>query len=162
MCIYKIRKRIRVKSSSSNLGPLSGVRFDKLLTDRSSAFGEALRSARIFAEGPQGWLVFWGATGGGKTSLAAAIANSRINEGLPALYVVVPDLLDHLRAAYNTDSDIPYAILFEQVRSAQQKRRASVVQLAICLRRRFISMIQLGLVLLSYALKRDVLKWMSG
>ena len=102
----------------SNLGPLTGIRFGGLPTDRSPAFAEAVRAATAFAEAPQGWLALWGATGGGKTALAAAIANERIADGLPALYMVVPDLLDHLRAAYSADSGLPYARLFEQVRSA--------------------------------------------
>ena len=102
----------------SNLGPLAGVRFGQLPLGRSVAFAEAARAASAFAEAPQGWLALWGATGRGKTSLAAAIANERIAVGLPALYVVVPDLLDHLRAAYNKDSALPYATLFEQVRNA--------------------------------------------
>jgi DNA replication protein DnaC len=34
------------------------------------------------------------------------------------LFVVVPDLLDHLRAAYNPDSEVGYDRLFEQVRNA--------------------------------------------
>ena len=102
----------------SNLGPLAGIRFDGLSADRSAAFAEAARAAAAFAEAPQGWLALWGATGSGKTSLAAAIANERIAAGLPALYMVVPDLLDHLRAAYGAGSGLPYPALFEQVRSA--------------------------------------------
>jgi len=37
--------------------------------------------------------------------------------GQPTLFVVVPDLLDHLRAAYNPGSELPYDELFEQVRN---------------------------------------------
>lgn len=102
----------------SNLGPLADIRFGGLPADRSAAFAEAARAAAAFAEAPEGWLALWGAVGSGKTSLAAAIANERIAAGLPALYMVVPDLLDHLRAAYSAGSALPYPALFEQVRSA--------------------------------------------
>ena len=46
------------------------------------------------------------------------MANERIAQGRAALYVVAPDLLDHLRAAYRKDAHVPYPQLFEQVRSA--------------------------------------------
>ena len=58
-----------------------------------------------FARDPQGWLVLMGGYGAGKTHLAAAIANYRIALGHPALFVVVPDLLDYLRATYSPTSD---------------------------------------------------------
>jgi DNA replication protein DnaC len=62
--------------------------------------------------------VLVGPSGSGKTHIAAAIANRCIERGTPALFVVVPDLLDHLRAAYKPDSDLTYDQLFEQVRNA--------------------------------------------
>lgn len=55
----------------------------------------------------------------GKTHLAAAIANYRLNTGDSPMFVVVPDLLDHLRATFNPNSAIPYDKLFNQVRSAR-------------------------------------------
>ena len=63
------------------------------------------------------WLALVGSPGTGKTSLGAALANDRIARGKAALYVVAPDLLDHLRAAYRKDADVPYPHLFEQVRT---------------------------------------------
>ena len=66
----------------------------------------------------QGWLLLKGASGGGKTHIAAAIANRCLERGIPALFVVVPDLLDHLRAAYRPDADVSYDQLFDQVRNA--------------------------------------------
>ncbi len=54
-----------------------------------------------YAENPQGWLILTGGYGCGKTHLAAAIANARIEAGEPVLFVTAPDLLDHLRAAFN-------------------------------------------------------------
>ncbi len=76
------------------------------------------RAAINFARDPQGWLVIQGTFGCGKTHLAAAIANAQVEERRPALFVVVPDLLDHLRATFNPHSVIPYDKLFEQVRRA--------------------------------------------
>ena len=59
-----------------------------------------------------------GGYGGGKTHLAAAIANERLAHGEPAFFVVVPDLLDHLRATFAPGSTITYDQRFDETRSA--------------------------------------------
>lgn len=107
----------------SNLGSLLRLTFDNLTPRGRSPnpndqerFAQALAAAREFAEEPRGWLVFSGPSGCGKTHLVAAVANQRIEAGSPALFMVVPDLLDHLRAAYRPDSDIAYDDLSEQLR----------------------------------------------
>ena len=74
--------------------------------------------ATEFARSPDGWLVFMGKNGCGKTHLAAAIVNYRYRSKKPALFVVVPDLLDHLRSTFSPDSKISYDRLFEAVRTA--------------------------------------------
>jgi DNA replication protein DnaC len=109
----------------SNLGALLRLNFDNLMARGRSPrpqdqerFAAAVAAARQFAEEPSGWLVFSGPSGCGKTHLAAAIASRCIEQGHPALFMVVPDLLDHLRAAYRPDSEIGYDELFELVRSA--------------------------------------------
>ncbi len=73
---------------------------------------------RAFAKAPRGWLVLLGGYGCGKTHLAAAIANEQVTQGLPALFVVVPDLLDHLRASYSPNSPTTYDKRLNQVRNA--------------------------------------------
>lgn len=78
----------------------------------------AFRAARKFAERPSGWLVLVGPYGCGKTHLAAAIANYRADLGIPPLFVVVPDLLDHLRAAFSPTSSVSLDQRFEEVRNA--------------------------------------------
>ncbi len=78
---------------------------------------KAFEAARDFAENPVGWLVFSGNYGCGKTHLAAAIANARAGQGYPPLFVVVPDLLDHLRASFNPNSGTSYDRRFEDVRT---------------------------------------------
>lgn len=109
----------------SNLGLLRRMTFATLLPDGRSPdpahrerFRYAVEAARVYAEQPEGWLALIGRSGAGKTHLAAAIANRRIELGRPALFIVVPDLLDHLRAAYRPDAEEPYDRLFEQVRGA--------------------------------------------
>jgi DNA replication protein DnaC len=78
----------------------------------------AYRLAFDFAKNPEGWLVFMGETGSGKTHLASAIVNYRYEMGKPALFVVVPDFLDHLRSAFNPESKVSYDRLFESVKTA--------------------------------------------
>ena len=79
---------------------------------------QAFDIARGFAEEPRDWLVFTGTFGCGKTHLAAAAANYRVKHGHPALFVVVPDLLDHLRATFNPQSTVTFSQQFEEVRRA--------------------------------------------
>ena len=79
---------------------------------------EALRLAKEFARSPDGWLVFQGVNGCGKTHLAAAIVNYRFQMKEPALFVVVPDFLDHLRSTFSPESKISYDQLFEIVKQA--------------------------------------------
>ena len=79
---------------------------------------DALARCREYAAQPAGWLVLCGPSGSGKTHLAAGIANARIDAGEPALFLVVPDLLDRLRAAYGPGADEPrFDVVFEHVRS---------------------------------------------
>jgi DNA replication protein DnaC len=81
-------------------------------------FRQALAAAVEFAENPMGWLVLTGPSGSGKTHLAVAVANRCIERGQTTLFIVVADLLDHLRAAYSPDSPVSYDELFDQVRNA--------------------------------------------
>lgn len=117
-------RRVRLQRYC-NLGPLARLTFENLSPRGRSPnpahqerFAEAAKAARRFAEQPQGWLVFTGPSGSGKTHLAAAIAGACVERGNAALFMVIPDLLDHLRAAYQPDSGIGYDELFEMVRSA--------------------------------------------
>ncbi len=70
-----------------------------------------------YAREPEGWLLFTGTYGCGKTHLAAAIANARLQAGGSVLFMVVPDLLDYLRTTYSPNSDISFDNLFDQVRT---------------------------------------------
>lgn len=79
---------------------------------------QAFRLASDFAQTSQGWLVFHGLNGCGKTHLAAAIANHLRQEGELALFIVVTDLLDHLRATFSPESKVSYDELFEKIKQS--------------------------------------------
>lgn len=108
---------------ASNLGMLAHMTFDNFLPDGIGLNAEKQRNLRQaferalkFAEEPKGWLILKGGYGCGKTHLAAAIANYRLERGYPALFIVVPDLLDHLRATFSPTSEVTYDERFESVR----------------------------------------------
>lgn len=94
------------------------LRASELPRDEREALRDACEICKHFAEAPEGWLVLSGEYGSGKTHLAAAIANYREEQGESALFVVVPDLLDHLRAAFSPNSTVSYDRRFEVVRNA--------------------------------------------
>jgi DNA replication protein DnaC len=89
-----------------------------LKPDELKSVQKALKIAHTFSEKPRGWLVFEGTYGSGKTHLAAAIANYRAGLGDPPLFVMVPDLLDHLRAAFSPNAGTSYDRRFDEVRTA--------------------------------------------
>jgi len=79
---------------------------------------KAYHLAMDFAKSPEGWLVFMGQTGCGKTHLAAAIANYRYQANQPALFTVVPEFLDHLRSTFSPESKVSYDQIFEGIKTA--------------------------------------------
>ncbi len=83
----------------------------------------SLHQAKLVAEGyarePVGWLVFEGAYGCGKTHLAVAIANTRLELfGEQVVFLTAPDLLDMLRSTYGPESDATFEAYFERIRKA--------------------------------------------
>ncbi len=109
----------------SQLGLLTELTFDKFMPDGLGLKPREQRNLTLaynfvkeFAENPNGWIVLYGGYGCGKTHLAAAVANHRIAQGHPALFINTPDLLDHLRATYSPNSSQSYDQRFEEVRNA--------------------------------------------
>lgn len=91
---------------------------EKLPAAQQKTMDKTFRAAQRFAEKPSGWLVLMGAYSTGKTHLAAAIGNYRHAEGDEPMFVVVPDLLDHLRATFSPSSTVSYDRLFQEVRTS--------------------------------------------
>ena len=119
------QRRMEQLRSLSNLDHLARLTFANfvpegygLAPDQAANLRGAYELARHYAEGPQGWLILFGRYGCGKTHLAAAIANRAIERGQPVLFIVVPDLLDYLRATFGPNSPVSYDERFDQVRNA--------------------------------------------
>jgi len=118
------KKKTEYLEKYSNLGYLSQLTFDNLSPKGKAAsaisrehFAQVYQAAKVFADSPQGWLVFSGPSGSGKTHLACAIANHRLSLGEPVFYIGTADLLDHLRSTFSPTSDTTYDELFEQVKN---------------------------------------------
>ncbi len=116
----------RMESELSTLHLHRDQRFDnfdlrarELNRDERDALRMAYETCKHFADAPEGWLVLSGEYGCGKTHLAAAIANQREELGDTALFIVVPDLLDHLRATFNPNSPVAFDRRFDEIRNAQ-------------------------------------------
>lgn len=114
------------QSDLSSLNLHNDKRFENFdLRDKELPRGQAtnlrnaFQEAKQFAENPEGWLVLNSiGYGNGKTHLAAAIANHVSNQGESVLFIVVPDLLDHLRASFNPATGVRLDKRFNEVKTA--------------------------------------------
>jgi DNA replication protein DnaC len=88
----------------------------KSVQARAPGLEGAFREAKRWAEHPTGWLVLLGESGRGKTHLAAAIANERLDAGDTVCFANVPDLLDELRGTYAPDAAERYDELLARLR----------------------------------------------
>jgi DNA replication protein DnaC len=104
--------------AGQTFGTFSLRKEEKLPAADLKTLDEAFQMAQAYAEEPDGWLVLMGPYGSGKTHLAAAIANYRASQGYPVMFVVVPDMLDHLRATFSPSSDTSYDRRFDEIRTA--------------------------------------------
>jgi DNA replication protein DnaC len=104
--------------ASKTFGSFEDRMNEGLPSDELKSLQKTLRAAHSYAEKPKGWLVLMGGYGSGKTHLAAAIANYRAGLGDPPLFVMVPDLLDHLRATFSPNSNTTFDRRFDEIRTA--------------------------------------------
>jgi len=121
----RLQRRLSSLHSLSNLDAFARLTFDTFIAEPSHLTPEkaynlrrGLETCIFYAESPDGWLLLSGVYGCGKTHLAAGIANARLAMGEPVVFMVVPDLLDHLRAAFSPHSAVSYDHLFDQVRTS--------------------------------------------
>ena len=118
-------ERLRRESGDLALKLLRSMTFEtfdpkrvNLPKEQQQNLSKAYQTALEYAKQLDGWLVFLGPNGCGKTHLAAAIGNHQLQKGNPVYFKVVPDLLDHLRSAFGPDSRSTYDEIFERVKNA--------------------------------------------
>jgi DNA replication protein DnaC len=117
--VWGVRSSDRIRQYS-DLGPLERLTFDTVelgtrdTFSEPSSFREAYHAAQRFVTDMQGWLVLCGPSGTGKTHLAAAVGNALVEADQPVRFVSVPDLLDHLRSAFDPAVGAQYDEIFLQ------------------------------------------------
>ncbi|MGC8855253.1 MAG: ATP-binding protein [Anaerolineae bacterium] len=89
----------------------------KVTAEDLKTLRKAVNAAVTFAEEPEGWLVLLGGSFCGKTHLAAAIGNYRIELGGQAMMVEVADLLDYLRQTFRPNSDVSFDRRFNEIKT---------------------------------------------
>ncbi len=95
------------------------LRSNELLRGEAENLQRAFDRLYEFGENPRGWIVLMGhAYGNGKTHLAAAAANSIAQRAERVLFVVVPDLLDYLRATFSPGTGARLDKRFHEVKTA--------------------------------------------
>ena len=125
VCVISPINYEEAKQSPLQLELLRNMTFDNfdckrlnLSLEQRQNLQQAFKLATEFARSPEGWLIFQGINGCGKTHLAAAIANYRLAQGKSISFVIVPDLLDHLRSTFSPESKTSYDEFFEKVKTS--------------------------------------------
>ena len=114
MGIGEIRTEMLQRMTFENFDTTGGANASPA---EQESLDRAMHTAQTFAAEPEGWLLFNGPRGSGKTHLAVAIAGEQLRRGSQVFFAFVPTLLDHLRATFSPDSPVGYDELFEQINS---------------------------------------------
>ena len=119
------RQRLYELSNLSRLSHLTFENFNRSGNPKAefvspqevASLYDAFDSSEEFARNLKGWVLLEGSYGCGKTHLAAAIANHAVHNGVPTLFITVPDLLDSLRFSFS-NPETSFEARFEDIRNA--------------------------------------------
>ncbi len=92
---------------------------ENIPADELKSLESAFNAAQEYARDPNGWIIFTGPYGCGKTHLAAAIGHDCLDNGFDLIFISVPELLDHLRATFSPNSSVSLDRLFEEVKTTR-------------------------------------------
>ncbi|MEZ4497460.1 MAG: hypothetical protein R2845_11935 [Thermomicrobiales bacterium] len=107
----------RPSAVSSNLHLMSHLTFENF-DPTVPGVEDAYEAAREFAENPDGWLLLRARSVQAKRICRRDRVEMIDRFNAPVLFMVVPDLLDHLRAMFDPAKSIDYDDRFEQVKTA--------------------------------------------
>ena len=112
-------KAIGVKQKTKTAGWIDGApkAYRECTFENYHGNDKLIKDLQRFIGASWDGIVLRGNTGCGKTHLASAIVNYQYQANKPALFIFVPEFLDHLRSAFNPDSKISYDQLFEKVKN---------------------------------------------
>lgn len=77
----------------------------------------AIKAIKAYITDPRGWLYLHGPYGDGKTTLLAVAMNKLRQRGYEAVFCVVPELLDYLRATFRPETGEDFDSTFERIRN---------------------------------------------
>lgn len=127
ICMKRMRERRKAERymALSGLTPIELAKwcFDTFSPERAvstdrNRLAEIKQQMMEYAEHPRGWRVLCGPFGCGKTHLAYAVAAHRFAMGRAVYVATVPDLLDMLRAGYNSQAD-DFERRFETIKNVE-------------------------------------------
>jgi len=86
--------------------------YDNLVLDKS--FIEKIKTHDLKEK--RNSLLLFGGYGSGKTTLATVYLKAKVNEGIAGIFISVPDLLDHIRSAYDEAQRLSPDEIIEQAK----------------------------------------------
>jgi DNA replication protein DnaC len=116
-------ERVQLKSSLPLYGEMRFETFDpygNAYSEEAATLQRTLQTAQAFARQPEGWLLFVGRYGTGKTHLAASIAHAvadRAQKSDDVMFITVPDLMDYLKMTFSETSNVRFDQRFHQVKN---------------------------------------------
>ncbi len=122
---FRVNERRERDPIYNNLDAYRHMRFESFRVEAASPPDErrnlenVLAITQSYVQDQRGhWLILGGSVGGGKTHLAASIANAWRDVGREVVFITVPDLLDYLRTAFEPSARTSLDHRFQIIRNA--------------------------------------------
>lgn len=112
-------QQVALKRMSRLSDSMQRITFDPPSTIETEYNRTALAALRAQVARPQWFVTLLGPNGRGKTHLLAALVNTCIAAGHPAVYLTTAELLDELRTTFSPKSNQDFSRLFDSAKNAK-------------------------------------------